>query len=231
MPAGTAYGVMRARWGTGAGGSALPCLPPTPGVTVHDVTRQGCGPAPSSPYRCFGGLHEVSRRCERWPSDLRQAVDRDDPDVVVLLFGRWETMDRSHGGRWTHIGDKTFDAYLRAQLDRAIDTAAARGARVLLATVPYNRRGERPDGGVWPEDRPERVDLWNRMLRQAAAHKGRSAGILELGRRLCPDGAFTWEVDGVRVRSDGVHLTPEGARWLQPWLTSQVRSAAGRRPR
>ncbi|MFJ4950881.1 hypothetical protein [Streptomyces sp. NPDC088760] len=135
-------------------------------------------------------------------------------------------MDREHDGRWTHIGEKTFDAYLRAQLDRAVDTAAARGARVLLSTEPYNHRGERPDGGVWPEDRPERVDRWNRMLRQVAAAKGRGVEILDLGRRLGPKGAFTWQVDGVRVRSDGVHLTPEGARWLQPWLTSQLKGAA-----
>ncbi|MEU0005309.1 acyltransferase family protein [Streptomyces sp. NPDC006314] len=207
--------------------SLLHYLPPTPGVTVHDITRQGCGLALGSPYRYFGSLHEVSRRCERWPIDLRQAVDRHDPDVVVILFGRWETMDREQDGRWTHIGDKAFDGYLRAQLGRAVETAAARGARVLLATEPYNRRGERPDGGLWPEDNPERVDRWNRMLRQVATHEGPSVKILDLAGRLCPDGAFTWQVDGVRVRSDGVHLTPEGARWLEPWLTSQLKATAG----
>ncbi|WP_205614316.1 acyltransferase family protein [Streptomyces dangxiongensis] len=201
-------------------------LPPTPGVAVHDVTRQGCGLALGSPYRYFGTLHSVSRRCERWPADLRQAVDHYDPDIVVLFFGRWETMDREQDGRWRHIGDKVFDAYLRAQLDRAVGTAAAHGALVRLATEPYNRRGERPDGGVWPEDRPERVDRWNRMLRQVAAQRGPGVRILDLGRRLCPDGVFTWQVDGIRVRSDGVHLTPEGVRWLQPWLTSQLRNAA-----
>ncbi|MGV4891742.1 hypothetical protein DKG34_23320 [Streptomyces sp. NWU49] len=206
--------------------SLLHYLPPTPGVALHDITRQGCGLALGSPYRYFGSLHNVSRRCERWPSDLREAVDRHHPDVVVILFGRWETMDREYDGRWSHIGEKEFDAYLRAQLDRAVDTAAARGARVLLATEPYNHRGERPDGGLWPEDQPERVDHWNRMLRQVAARKGGSVELLDLARRLCPQGAFTWQVDGVRVRSDGVHLTAEGARWLEPWLTSQLKTAA-----
>ncbi|WP_307160674.1 SGNH hydrolase domain-containing protein [Streptomyces rishiriensis] len=89
--------------------SLLHYLPPTPGVAIHDVTRQGCGLALGSPYRYFGTLHNVSRRCEQWPSDLRQAIDRHDPDVVVILFGRWETMDRVRDEQWTHIGVKAFD--------------------------------------------------------------------------------------------------------------------------
>ncbi|MFF1279694.1 acyltransferase family protein [Streptomyces sp. NPDC058299] len=201
-------------------------LPPTPDVTLHDSTRQGCGLALDSPYRYFGAEHRVSRECRHWPSDLRQAVTRHDPDTVVLLFGRWETMDRVHDGRWTHTGDKAFDAYLLAQLDRAVGIASAHGAKVLLATEPYNHRGERPDGGVWPEDQPQRVDHWNQLLRQVAGRHRGTADILDLGRRLCPHGAFTWQVDGVQVRSDGVHLTPEGARWLQPWLVSRIEAAA-----
>ena len=42
--------------------------------------------------------------------------------------------------------------------------------------------------------------------------------LLDLNRKLCPAGTFTWTVDGVQVRSDGVHLTPTGVRWLTPWL-------------
>lgn len=95
-----------------------------------------------------------------------------------------------------------------------------------VTRVTYNHWGERPDGGVWPEDQPQRVDHWNQLLRQVAARHRGTAGILDLGRRLCPDGAFTWQVDGVRVRSDGVHLTPEGVRRLRPWLVSRIRAAA-----
>ena len=31
------------------------------------------------------------------------------------------------------------------------------------------------------------------------------------------------KVDGIKVRSDGVHLTPEGVRWLTPWLEESLR--------
>ncbi|MEU8473194.1 SGNH hydrolase domain-containing protein [Streptomyces sp. NPDC029006] len=79
---------------------------------------------------------------------------------------------------------------------------------------------------MWPEDQPQRVDHWNQLLRQVAGRHRGTADILDLGHRLCPHGAFTWQVDGVQVRSDGVHLTPEGARWLQPWLVSRLEAAA-----
>jgi lysophospholipase L1-like esterase len=48
--------------------------------------------------------------------------------------------------------------------------------------------------------------------------------VLDLNHELCPDGTFAWTVDGIQVRSDGVHLTPDGMRWLTPWL---VRALAG----
>ena len=57
-----------------------------------------------------------------------------------------------------------------------------------------------------------------------AAHPG--TRLLDLNRKLCPDGTFTWTVDGVQVRSDGVHLTPDGVRWLTPWLTRALSRAA-----
>ena len=31
--------------------------------------------------------------------------------------------------------------------------------------------------------------------------------VLDLNKKLCPDGIYTPDVDGIQVRSDGVHLT------------------------
>ncbi|MFB0619238.1 SGNH hydrolase domain-containing protein [Streptomyces sp. AGS-58] len=109
---------------------------------------------------------------------------------------------------------------------RASGSPVPAGSGRQSCTEPYNHRGERPDGGVWPEDQPQRVDHWNRLLRQVAGRRRGTVGILDLGRRLCPQGTFTWQVDGVQVRSDGVHLTPEGVRWLQPSLVSRIEAAA-----
>ena len=66
---------------------------------------------------------------------------------------------------------------------------------------------------------------WNRLLRAVVAARP-GTRVLDFNRELCPDGAFTWTVDGVQVRSDGVHLTPDGVRWLTPWLTRELAQAA-----
>jgi len=50
--------------------------------------------------------------------------------------------------------------------------------------------------------------------------------VLDLNRKLCPNGTFTLTVNGVQVRSDGVHLTPQGVLWLAPWLTRELYQAA-----
>ena len=87
--------------------------------------------------------------------------------MALLIIGRWETVDRVNEGQWTHIGDPTFDSYLNAELQRALDIAGSTGARVMVATVPYSRGGEKPDGRLYPEDQPNRVNQWNAMLRAA----------------------------------------------------------------
>lgn len=85
------------------------------------------------------------------------------------------------------------------------------------------RRGEQPDGSLYPEDHPERVTTWN-DLRSQAVRRRPGARLIDFGSKLCGDGRFTWDVGGITVRSDGVHLTPNGVRWLTPWLTAQLRA-------
>jgi peptidoglycan/LPS O-acetylase OafA/YrhL/lysophospholipase L1-like esterase len=201
-------------------------LPAHPGLIVHDDTMMGCGLLLDSPFRYFGSIQQQRSQCAGWPQLLQQAATTDGVDVVMILVGRWETMDRVHSGQWTHLGDPSFDDYVHGELDRAVGIAASGGARVVLATEPYNRRGERPDGELWPEDEPDRVQRWNALLREVAAAHPDTVQVIELGARLCPEGHFTKTVDDIAVRSDGVHLTPQGVHWLAPWLLPQLAAAA-----
>lgn len=187
----------------------------------------GCGVVRGVPFRYFGAtLHALPNDCDHWPEQWAAAVDRHRPDVAVVMVGRWELMDRVHNGVWTHVGETAFDDYLRSELDLAIATAGSRGARVVVATTPYYRRGDAPGGGTWPEDDPARVHLVNHLLREAAArHPG--VAVVDFGSRLSPGGALAMEIDGVRVRTDGVHVAAESGSWLSPWLLHEIRTAAG----
>jgi peptidoglycan/LPS O-acetylase OafA/YrhL/lysophospholipase L1-like esterase len=197
-------------------------LPATPGFDFIDHTMMGCGIVRGGPYRYFGQVHDQGPDCDAWPSTWSAQLAQDRPDVALLMVGRWETMDRVNDGHWTQLGDPSFDAYLTGELQRAIDVLDATGGRLVVATEPYNRRGEKPDGSLYPEDQPERVSRWNALLRRVIGQHPNVA-VLDLNKKLCPDGLYTANVDGVRVRSDGVHFTPEGVGWLTPWLEESLR--------
>jgi peptidoglycan/LPS O-acetylase OafA/YrhL len=197
-------------------------LPDTPGYDFVDHTIIGCSIVRAGPYRYSGETLEQKPECDKWPGRWARQAAADQPDVALLIVGRWETVDRVNEGRWTHIGDPTFDAYLAAELRRAFDVLAAGGARVAVTTVPYSRYGEKPDGSLYPEDDPHRVDQWNALLRRVVGHN-RNVTVVDLNKKLGPDGVYTTKVDGIKVRSDGVHLTEEGVAWLTPWLAKALR--------
>jgi peptidoglycan/LPS O-acetylase OafA/YrhL len=197
-------------------------LPPTPGLSFTNYTTIGCGVARGGPYRYAGETLNQKAECDAWPARWAQRINHDRPDVVLLIVGRWEVVDRVSEGRWTHIGDPGYDAYLRGELNRALDILGSTGARVVVTTEPYNRRGERADGSLYPEDEPERADDWNALLRRVIGARP-NVTLLDLNKKLGPNGGYTNKVDGIKMRMDGVHPTPEAVKWLTPWLADALK--------
>ncbi|GAA4205091.1 acyltransferase family protein [Actinocatenispora rupis] len=199
-------------------------LPPHPGLTVNVHSLEGCGIATLPDILELGSPHTNYPGCTNWPNRWRGGVT-DDPDVSVILLDRWELMDRRLAGKYQHVGQPGYDAYLTKQLDLAVGIAGSHGARVVLLTAPYTHRAEQPDGSLYPEDQPGRVDAWNRLLRSVAGQK--HATVLDLNHLVCPNGRFTWTVDGLQVRSDGLHFTPAGVQQvIAPWLLPQLAAIA-----
>jgi peptidoglycan/LPS O-acetylase OafA/YrhL len=209
-------------YGDSIGWTLMHFLPPTPGFDFIDHTVIGCSLVRGGPYRYLGQTLDQKNECESWPSRWRSQIAVDQPDAILLIVGRWETVDRVNEGRWTHIGDPAFDAYLTNELRSAVDILSSSGAPLTVANLPYSRRGERPDGSLYPEDQPERVKEWNTMLGDTIGHRA-GVRILDLNKKLCPEDVYTTKVDGIQVRSDGVHLTAEGVQWLTPWLEASLR--------
>jgi hypothetical protein len=199
--------------------------PQTPNLAVSVGALQGCGISTLPDVMQLGTPHTNLPGCDRWQARWRASVNKEDPDLAVILLDRWELMDRKLNGRWTHVGEPDYNAYLSGQLRSAIDIAGGRKARVALLTAPYTHRVERPDGGLYPEDQPSRVDAWNTLLRSVAASAPDQPAVIDLNRRVCPNGKFTWSIGGMRIRSDGLHFTPDGVqRWIGPWLAPQLAS-------
>jgi peptidoglycan/LPS O-acetylase OafA/YrhL len=209
-------------FGDSVGWTLMRYLPPTPGLTFINHTLVGCGIVRGGPFRYSAESGNPKPECETWPSRWADQIAYDRPDVVLLVVGRWETIDRVHDGRWTHVGDPSFDAYLTGELRQALQVLGITAARIIVTTEPYNRRAEKPDGSLYPEDEPDRIDRWNTLVGNVVA-QFRNARVLDLNKKLDPGGAYTTKVEGVKMRSDGVHPTAEAVKWLTPWLVQSLR--------
>jgi peptidoglycan/LPS O-acetylase OafA/YrhL len=202
-------------------------LPGHPGMWTSDRAIQGCGIATLPDILQLGTPHTNYPGCTAWAKRWQKGVRADEPDVAVIELNRWELMDRRYHGRYQHVGDPDYDQYLTTQLDKAVGIAGSGGAAVVLLTAAYTHRAERPDGGLYPEDQPARVDAWNALLRAEAARHPDKITVLDLNKIVCPDGKFTWKVDGLRIRSDGLHYTPSGVqKIIAPWLLPKLAAVA-----
>ena len=60
------------------------------------------------------------------------------------------------------------------------------------------------------------------MLRSVIG-KRPNVTVLDLNKKLARTATTPTKVDGIRMRMDGVHPTPEAVKWLTPWLADALR--------
>ncbi len=158
-------------------------------------------------------------QCLSWPQIYTTYMSSDQPDVSVLLVGRWECLDRNWGNGWEHIGESDFDKRLIKALNKAITILSANKTPVVLLTAPYFDQGVQANGQPWPEDTPSRVNAFNAILRQVASSWGIKVTVLDLNQEVDPNGYFTPTINNVPIRnSDGVHFVESGGIYVSNWL-------------
>ena len=202
------------------------------GLTVDNMGTPNCSLAVGVFQIQDNPAQEPSPPCERnslnpgWLTDWSQEVRQFQPQVSVFL-ARLDIVNRDIGGKWEHIGDPSYDAYLEYQMTTAVEVLSAGGGKVVFLTTPYYDTGEQPNGQPWPEDDPARVDEYNAMLRRVAAQHPGVVYVLNLNKIADPDGHFQPVIDGVPVRyTDGIHWTFAGDAWLAPRILPQIALAA-----
>ena len=172
------------------------------GVAVVPEVRQAGVDAPMVP-----ACNPATPAAGQWPALWTGWIDQYHPAVVAILTGRWEVSTVEWKGRWTDILDPTFAAYVRRQLQRAVDVGSSRGATMVLFTAPCYDSGEQFDGAPWPEDQPDRLHAYNALVREVVAANPQRATLINLDGLVCPGGTFETQIDGVTVRApDGVHF-------------------------
>jgi peptidoglycan/LPS O-acetylase OafA/YrhL len=209
------------------------------GYVLSDKGVLGCGVVDGPEVELLGSRDSTSAACngspydpsepandQPWSSQWRSAISEVHPDVVVLLAGRWEVVNRVYQGQWTNILHPEFAAYVKSQLEKASNLVTATGSRMVFLTAPCTDEGEQPNGAPWPEDSTARLDVFNRLVREVAAEHPQTDSVVDLDGAVCPDGRYTTALNGVDVRrSDGVHFTIVGGELLAPVLMPPIVSA------
>ncbi|HEY6426670.1 MAG TPA: acyltransferase family protein [Acidimicrobiales bacterium] len=175
------------------------------GVTFGADAQEKGVDSPVDP-RCRGG----SSGSPQWPAIWKAKIAKYHPNVVMILAGRWEVVNRTYDGHWTNIEAPAFAAYVEHQLRYAVHVAGSGGATVVLMTAPCYDTGEQPDGQPWPEDSRTRLAIYNGIVRQVAAATAGTT-LLNFNAMACPGGQYEEDMDGQQVRlADGIHFTFRG---------------------
>ena len=134
-----------------------------------------CTPDPQSAKCLPGGVFgpQQSVPCQAWTAAWSDWVTQFRPNVVVLLAGGGEVLDRLYRGRMTNILHPAFAAYVQSQLEKAVRIATARGALMVFITKPCQSTGEQPNGAPWPQDSDAAP---GRLQRPAPQGGGRAPG-------------------------------------------------------
>jgi hypothetical protein len=216
-------------WGLEREGPAL-------GLSISNVAAFGCGFLPGDEELDAYGKWSTEKAdaCRGWRSTWSSDVDAFRPDVAVFLFGPWDTLDLKVGNRLLEVGSPEWEAYALEELSHAVDVLSARGAKVMLLTSPcFKPRDLGVDAPTYVRLNPQRVDDLNDLYWEFARQHPDQVVIVDLNGFVCPEGEYADDtIDGVLLRRDGVHFTPEGAdlaaRWLAPKIIADV--PEGRRP-
>jgi len=201
---------------------------PALGLSTWNAGGYGCGFLSVDERRDDNGnwVSELENSCKRWRSGWAANVQDFQPDAVVMLFGPWDALDLKVEGNLLEVGTPEWRSYAWGQLRGAVDTLSSRGAKVILLTAPCFKPRDmamaQTIGGrhltVWP------VEPLNSLYHDFAREHADQASVIELDDFVCPGGEYRdLQIEGVEIRSDGVHFTEEGAAVVARWLAPQIR--------
>ncbi len=187
----------------------------------------GCSLAMDGDFKVLWYTSAPGKPCvANQPSQLlnvwKSWVNKFNPDVVIY-FARADLMDQSIGGTFEHIGEPNFDQYLVNRFDSAIRILSSKGAHVILISSPYYDSGTQPSGAIWPEDNPNRVVAYNKLLDSIAQSHGSTVSYLDINSILAPNNKFVSKTNNYVLRcNDGVHLTKIAGELLSKLILTQA---------
>jgi hypothetical protein len=209
------------------------------GYTLQNLANSGCGVAIGPQVQFEGNVYPTHPMChsttpspgaplssQPWMTQWQEQISKTHPNVVVLLAGRWEVVDRVYNGMWTDILNPTFAEYVKQQLELASSLATGAGANFVMMTSPCSNEPTQPNGTPYPESDPNRLQIYNGLVREVAAEYPKTDSVIDLDSLVCPGGIFSENYKGSAIRtSDGIHFTENagivlGSKLMPPIVAS-----------
>ena len=199
-----------------------------PGADWHFLATLGCGVIRGDTVS-GGRTWEQREVCRSWPVQWATWSEVWGVDLAVVQVGAWEVLDVRVDGRRLRVGTPEHARYLAGEIEETIDVLSAGGARVVFLRIPCF--GPSPDHARLGRERtdPARVDAVNAVLDSVVETHADIAQVLDPAAWLCPGGRYVEEIDGVRIRHDGVHFEGDGAAAFWAWLAPKAQALAGPR--
>jgi len=172
------------------------------------------------------------RAChEQARARILDAMDAYHPSVTLVseFTAHYKPFLLDDGTR-LDAGTQEHDDALRLGYTRLVDDAVARGSRVVFlelappgdsvaASVAASRKS-----GSTPGTAPggDHVASYNQVLRDVVAARPGAAAIVSITDLLCPGGTCEAVQDGVVMRVDGTHYSPDSSRIVVPALLTRA---------
>ena len=168
-----------------------------------------------------GHPYPWSRPCAKAiPPALRTVVTTAPRPDLVIWLSTWDAVDRDLGGRRVELGSPAGRVVLGREVRRTADLLTARGARLVILTVPEPVTGS---VAVLPGlDEAERVRELNRLYQRSGPTADGRVSVFDLSGIVCPGGRCPHRVKGIELRPDGAHFGTEGSAFVGRELADVV---------
>ena len=192
-----------------------------PPYLIDNGAAPGCGitnGATLIPWSNPSSIYTDPGACALWAQQLQWLTSRFHPDVTVIQTGYWEAQKRMYQGNYQDLSSPAYAAFIKSNLEQAVQIAHSGGGAVILATSPYFNDGT-------PSSL---VDTFNTVVSQVITEDSSFVSGLNVNGLYDPNGVYTSTVDGILVRTpDGVHITEAGVQLVLDGPLNNLISSQG----
>ena len=191
------------------------------GVRFEAAATPGCSMLRGVTVAANGHPYPWSRPCaQAIPPALRTVVDTAPRPDLVLWLSTWDAVDRELGGHRVELGSQTGRVVLSREVKRTAALLTARGARLVILTVPQPVAGS---VAVLPGlDEAKRVRELNRLYQRSGPTADGRVSIFDLSTIVCPGGRCPRRVRGIELRPDGAHFGTTGSAYVGRQLADAI---------